>query len=92
MTKKEQEYSAWEIPAAATCFPMTTGKPTCPKCGDPIDIAELMQRDMPVPEPAPSFMDVLQGYHNNYAAMDNNTRTAFRIMSNWLEKHVEVKR
>ena len=40
----------------------------------------------------PTLMDELQSYPNTYAGLDNHTRTAFRILSNYFEKYIEGKK
>ncbi len=49
-------------------------------------------KSSPQPEPVLTMMEELQAYPNTYAGLDNNTRTAFRIMSNYIEKYCEVKK
>jgi hypothetical protein len=58
-------------------------------------IAELLeiidkQGGQPV-ETAPTMMEDLQSYPNTYGALDAETRAAFRVMSNYMEKYCEVK-
>jgi len=56
----------------------------CLDCGKPIRPPQL--------EPALTMMEDLQSYPNTYDALDSTLRTALRIVSNYIEKHCEVKK